>query len=34
MSGFTRGEFEYMREGRLGRLATVNESGTPGPGAS
>jgi pyridoxamine 5'-phosphate oxidase family protein len=28
LSGFTRGEVEYMREGRLGRLATVNGSGT------
>ena len=29
MSGFTRGEVEYMREGQLGRLATVDESGRP-----
>jgi pyridoxamine 5'-phosphate oxidase family protein len=28
LSGFTPGEVEYMREGRLGRLATVNASGT------
>jgi len=29
MSGFTRGEVEYMRDMRLGRLATVSGSGRP-----
>ncbi|HKH10845.1 MAG TPA: PPOX class F420-dependent oxidoreductase [Rubrobacter sp.] len=29
MSGFTRGEVEYMRDQQLGRLATVDESGRP-----
>ena len=29
MSGFTQGEVEYLREQRLGRLATVNASGSP-----
>lgn len=29
MSGFTRGEVEYMRDRRLGQLATVNEEGRP-----
>ena len=28
MSGFTRGEVEYVRDQQLGRLATVNGSGT------
>ena len=29
MSGFTRAEVEYLRDGRLGRLATVDGSGRP-----
>ncbi len=29
MSGFTPAEIEYLREGRLGRLATVDGSGRP-----
>ena len=29
MSGFTQGEVEYLREQRLGRLATVSASGRP-----
>jgi pyridoxamine 5'-phosphate oxidase family protein len=29
MSGFTEGEVEYLREQRLGRLATVSASGSP-----
>ena len=29
MSGFTRGEVEYMRDSWLGRLATVSGSGRP-----
>jgi pyridoxamine 5'-phosphate oxidase family protein len=29
MSGFTEKEVEYLREQRLGRLATVNASGRP-----
>jgi len=29
LSGFTRAEVEYLREGRLGRLATVDGSGQP-----
>ena len=29
MSGFTEREVEYLREQRLGRLATVNASGRP-----
>lgn len=29
MSGFTKGEIEYLREQRLGRLATVDARGAP-----
>ena len=29
MSGFTQGEIEYLGEQRLGRLATLNASGSP-----
>jgi len=29
MSGFTEGEIEYLREQRLGRLATVDARGVP-----
>ncbi len=29
MSGFTQGEVDYLREQPLGRLATVNASGSP-----